>query len=276
MQSILVKKSLRSSEKFRGLLNYSKWLLNKDKYESVFFYTFHKCASSLFSGYVLRNTEGLRNIDYASRLYQGREPKSIKFEKYGYIYGPIRLSADPSSIVYQQLVQPLLDKDLMKDKKIIFMIRDPRDILVSKYYSDGFSHGLSPSWEIRQRQLNRREKVKNMTVDEYVLELAQNIKWGFDKMHELYQSCPKNKILKYEDMIYRWNLFAEDFTEVVSVKKKILTQIYNKSRPSKSDNKWSHLRSGIARDFERKLKKDTVRYLNEYLKPVLETFDYDV
>ena len=115
-----------------------------------------------------------------------------------------------------------------------------------------------------------------MTVDEYVLELAQNIKWGFDKMHELYQSCPKNKILKYEDMIYRWNLFAEDFTEVVSVKKKILTQIYNKSRPSKSDNKWSHLRSGIARDFERKLKKDTVRYLNEYLKPVLETFDYDV
>ena len=101
MQSILVKKSLRSSEKFRGLLNYPKWLLNKDKYESVFFYTFHKCASSLFSGYVLRNIEGLRNIDYASRLYQGREPKSIKFEKYGYIYGPIRLSANPSSIVYQ-------------------------------------------------------------------------------------------------------------------------------------------------------------------------------
>ena len=49
MQRILVKKSLRSSEKFRGLLNYPKWLLNKDKYESVFFFILSISAQAAYS-----------------------------------------------------------------------------------------------------------------------------------------------------------------------------------------------------------------------------------
>jgi hypothetical protein len=39
--------------------------------ESVFFYTFHKCASSLFARFVLPNVRGLRHENYAARIFRG-------------------------------------------------------------------------------------------------------------------------------------------------------------------------------------------------------------
>ena len=43
-----------------------------DSRESVYFYTFHKCASTLFSKDFLPNTEGLHHLDYARLIYRGK------------------------------------------------------------------------------------------------------------------------------------------------------------------------------------------------------------
>src|SRR3954467_281701 len=48
--------------------------------ESVYFYTLHKCASGLFSDYVLKNARGLRLIDYADQFYNG-VPSDLVFEE---------------------------------------------------------------------------------------------------------------------------------------------------------------------------------------------------
>ena len=80
--------------------------VRKDSYESVYFYTFAKCASTLFSSYVLKNIEGLRHVDYANQIYHGRDLKRVVFEEKGFIYGPIRIFYRPAAPVYKKLVKP--------------------------------------------------------------------------------------------------------------------------------------------------------------------------
>ena len=88
----------------KNLMYYFEWQCQKNPPESVYFYTFHKCASSLFSRYVLRNIEGLRHVDYAYQIYCGKKIREVVFHEKGFVYGPIRLSARPVSTEYRILV----------------------------------------------------------------------------------------------------------------------------------------------------------------------------
>lgn len=115
-----------------------RYYFNRDLPETVYFYTFHKCASTLFNSYILKNIKGLQHVDYASQIYGGKKiNKKLNFRDKGFVYGPIRLSADPMSSVYRMLVAPTSGHEFIRDKIAIFVVRDPRDILVSAYYSFG-------------------------------------------------------------------------------------------------------------------------------------------
>ena len=113
------------------------YVFNKNNPKSVYFYTFHKCASTLFNGYVLKNAVGLYNMDYASQIYSGERSseEKLNFNRNGFIYGPIRISAGVQGPVGEMLVKPTTQHDFVRDKIALFLIRDPRDILVSSYYS---------------------------------------------------------------------------------------------------------------------------------------------
>jgi len=65
----------------------------------VYFYTPHKCASGLFSDYLLKNVKGLRLVDYSDHFYNGVPVDDPTFEERGFVYGPIRLSTGPPSVM---------------------------------------------------------------------------------------------------------------------------------------------------------------------------------
>jgi hypothetical protein len=241
-------------------------------HESVYFYTFHKCASTLFSRYVLKNIEGLRHVDYAGQMFRGKSP-SIVFQPKGCIYGPIRLSARQHA-VYYSLVQPTSRPEFVRDKLAIFMIRDPRDILISAYYSFGYTHGFSPVEEIRKRQVDMRNELQSKTIDEYALERAVSIRDNFETVDRLSHACERSVVLRYEDMIDNWELFASDLTKYITIKPAVLRQIYDKSRPREKEVLSSHRRSGQVGDFRRKLKPETIRSLDATFAAVLERFRY--
>lgn len=255
--------------------DYFKRHYGKNSYESVYFYTFHKCASSLFSYYVLRNIEGLVHVNYAVQIYSGKKVDGITFEDKGCIYGPIRLSADPMSPVYKRLVKPVSDSDFIRNKIVIFLVRDPRDILVSAYYSFGYTHGFSSVKEIRERQEQKRSKIQSENVDEYVMESAHSILNNFETVDRLSKACNRSVVLRYEDMIDNWDYFVKELTRYVDIKQTVLTKIYAKSRPREKEDKSSHRRSGKAGGFRSKLKGETVTYLNATFESVLERFHYD-
>ncbi|MEQ9304940.1 MAG: sulfotransferase domain-containing protein, partial [Marinoscillum sp.] len=238
--------------KSKRMIKYANWSLHEKK-ESVFFYTFHKCASTLFGKYVLNNVDGLWHVDYSDKIALGSSVQPT-FKEKGYIYGPIRLSASPEFDVYKRLVGPTSSPEFIADKKAIFMIRDPRDILVSGYYSYGWTHRLNPNEKRRGAQLQKRDKVQSMTLDEYALETVQDIKSHFVLLKSLSEACPRSEVLRYEDMIDDCSTFSAQITKVLDVKPAVLTEMYRRSRPKETEDIGSHTRSGKTRSFEEKLK----------------------
>ncbi|ASQ89737.1 hypothetical protein CHL67_01300 [Prosthecochloris sp. GSB1] len=254
-----------------------QWLacaLRRNPGESVFFYTFHKCASTLFSAHVLKSVRGLRNVDYARRIYAGGHTGTAEFVDKGYVYGPIRLSAIPGSPVYENLVGPASEKDFIENRIAVFLIRDPRDILVSSYYSFGFTHGESGVGEIGLHQRMRRERIAGRTVDDYVLDAAPVVRANFLKLGELNEACRRSVVLRYEDMIFDWELFTRELTKYLDIGPSVLRRIYAKSRPRSKEDRSSHRRSGMPGGFRDTLRGRTVDQLNEILGEALDAHGY--
>lgn len=198
----------------------------------------------------------------------------MDFNKNGHVYGPIRLSADPISPVYRLLVAPTSKIDFIRDNTSVFLVRDPRDIIVSAYYSFGYTHGISKSKAISKIQEQRRNAIQSKTIDEYALTTAPTILSNFEVLGKLADACSRNVVLKYEDMISNWDHFASGLTKYIDINQSVLAQIYEKSRLQEKENKESHRRSGQAEQFRRELKEDTIITINELFSDVLTRLDY--
>jgi hypothetical protein len=244
--------------------------------DSVYFFTFHKCVSSMFARYALKNMIDLCHIDYAQKIYYGEAITDIDFRKKGCIYGPIRLSADSESLVYEKLVRPVANSEFIRDKKVIFFVRDPRDMLVSAYYSFGYSHGLSPVNEIRELQETQRKAIREKTLEEYVLDAAPVIAQNFRTVSDLRKSCRHSAVLKYEDMIECFDAFINQLSEIVPLEDYVVRAIYEQTRPREVEDVSSHRRSGQVAGFRDKLDENTIESLNELLRDVLVEFGYPV
>ena len=257
-----------------GLKSRLDWRRRRRPRESVYFLTLHKCASSLFGGYVLKKAEGLRHVDYSSRIYRGEHVDEVSFEDTGCIYGPIRLSANVSWPTFQRVARPVSEIGFLRGRIAIFMVRDPRDILVSAYHSFGFTHGFSPVEQIRESEQKQRSRIRSMSVDEYALESAPGTASHFESIDRLSRACPRSVVLRYEDMIDDWDRFVRDLTRYVEIRKRVQARIYQESRPREMEDEASHRRSGQPGGFRRKLRGDTVASLNHTFAAVLERFGY--
>ena len=237
--------------------------------ESVYFYTFHKCASSLFSDYVLKNIDGLRHVDYDSLIYNGEMgPGRPTFEKMGHVYGPIRIYSCPSTLpVYKLLVEPTTKREFVRDKIAVFLVRDPRDILVSAYYSFGYSHELSPVEKIRRLQESLRSDIRKMSLDEYVLEFAGWESKKFEILGRLANACERGVVLKYEDMIHDFGHFIARLRQYLPMEEDVADTIYCTTRPKHTEDAASHRRSGQAGAFRDKLEDKTVETLEKSWDP---------
>lgn len=243
--------------------------------ESVYFYTFNKCASTLFSGYVLKNIDGLKHVDYADEIYNGKLYERLIFEKNGFVYGPVRFTANPVSPVFKLLVEPLSSDEFIRNKIAIFLVRDPRDILVSGYYSFGYTHGYSSVAVIQKEQQKLRESIQNMTINEYVEKAANDLKVNFDTFIKLRNACERNVVLKYEDMLTDWDYFVANLTKYTQIKHAVIEQMYVNSRPRKKEEITSHRRSGIPGDFRNKVDKNSITFLNNLFGPILNSLEYE-
>ncbi|MEO0533260.1 MAG: sulfotransferase domain-containing protein [Cyanobacteria bacterium P01_A01_bin.123] len=200
--------------------------------------------------------------------------RKLTFTKRGVIYGPIRISADETDPVGKVLVKPTTDHGFIRDKIALFFVRDPRDILVSSYYSFGFTHGLSRVDEIRERQEARRKIIREQTLDEYVLQSVENQINLFSILYDLSNACERSVILKYEDMINDFDTFVKQLLRYVSLSDGIIQGCYERSRPKMTEDKTSHRRSGHVQGFRHKLEEDTIETLNRKLADTLTLFGY--
>jgi len=246
--------------------------------ESVFFYTLHKCGSTLFRYCVLNNIEGLRKVDYDQQIFNGKLRGPVQFESAGHIYGPLFIQHKESLINFtdMKLLNPVFQSDFIRNKTAVFLLRDPRDILVSSYFSFGFTHVLSPVPEIRQIQEANRERHQATDIDEYILSRVDEMRGVFERLRRLNRACEQSVVLKYEDMIHDFDLFAERLTHFIPLSQQVLDELFQQSRPKEKPDNNSHKRSGKTRGFEDDLKPETIELLNESLATVLRDFKFAV
>ena len=175
----------------------------------------------------------------------------------------------------------------MDDVSRIFHVRDPRDILVSEYFSVGWIHD-----EICSALAEWRKQVQQMTIDQYVLE-RPNL--GVRPLSEMYLpllQSPLGKdrpsatnsngehvlLVRYEDMVTvfdRWlgmviRPFSFTFPQrrVRQYRRKYAKEFV------KTGESMTHRRRVTPGDYLDKLKPSTIGTLNRRFADVLSRFGY--
>lgn len=165
--------------------------------------------------------------------------------------------------------------ELNKFKKIL-LIRDPRDILVSHYFSMKNSHGI-PQGEMGERLLKQRQAIQSMDINEYVLNKANS----FLKIYRSYANIKDNslRIFKYENIVFKKEKWVEQILEFLELE---LEESQIKSIARKHDifpdreAPNSHIRKVTPGDYKEKLNKSTINALDSIFNDVMHSYDYEL
>jgi len=196
-------------------------------------------------------------------------PRDIEsvFKETGYCFGVFRLASRSYSI-------PILDTH-----RSVLQIRDPRDILVSLYFSLTQSHPRPPTESKLSSSFDRsRQQALGSTIDEYALDRSRWVKNRFDEVNALLE-YPLCRVFRYEDIIFEKTQWTKDLARHFGWNE--LGSRYLKDLATKHDIRPkveqpdAHIRSVTPGDHRRKLKVETINKLNETFAPILEQFGYD-
>lgn len=162
--------------------------------------------------------------------------------------------------------------------KRIFQIRDPRDILCSEYYSFGWNHTEK---DFTSKAKETREKIRNQTIDEYLLEEEGATYRLGRRLKPLLRNLdlPNVTLVTYEQMVCDfpgWLRKVIEPFEFNSIHKSLLLKIFsikykNEFRPGPSS---SHKRNVEPGEHQRKLQPETIAELNRRLGPYLKAAGY--
>jgi hypothetical protein len=165
--------------------------------------------------------------------------------------------------------------------KKVFMFRDPRDALVSQYFSDAYSHSL-PNRETEAGQKaaeafeSKRAKTLATDIDTYVMNNAR----GFENTLMDYAGLltdPTCLTLRYEDFVFQKKRLIHKILQHyewtcppghVDALLKLIDDV-----PEPEDQK-RFVRRVIPGDHRNKLSPETIRKLNHAMRESLRLFDY--
>ena len=189
------------------------------------------------------------------------------FHKEGYLYSAF--GGYPAGI-------PELEKF-----KVVLVVRDPRDILVSKYFSKRDSHGAPPPESNKRGEFLRdRRAVMEKPIDEFVLERSDKILAYYNRyINELLSRHMDVYVTRYEDMVSDVETWLDQLLAYVELspsqelRKEIIEEAL--SIQSKEEDKMAHNRKGRPGDHREKLQPATVKELNDVFDHVLDRFGYD-
>jgi tetratricopeptide (TPR) repeat protein len=172
---------------------------------------------------------------------------------------------------------PFLEKNpIFKRSRKVLLVRDPRDVIVSYYYSVLKSHTITEG-EFGKSQQDFREQVSQIDIDTFV---KQQCGW----IHGIYQAYidalgnAKNvRTYKYEEVIFNkvaWinNLLNYLEIEIEPERRRLISKQVD-IIPQSEDSK-RHIRTVVPGDHVKKLQAETIDCLNQELESILKYYDY--
>src|SRR5204862_206540 len=143
---------------------------------------------------------------------------------------------------------------------------DPRDVLISLYYSFGFTHVISANPESANHLQKLRAQIQAESLDDFVIRMAPDVLRRFERLYSVSKTCKRGTVLKYEDLIDHFDTFMTAFSAYISIPDKRKKDVFMISRPRRREDPSAHKRSGKIGQYRQKLKPETVRALNHILR----------
>lgn len=241
------------------------------KRKSILFFTTHKCASTFTPKVLLEvaRQRRLKTINLTGFLWHTTneevydalsEREGQVFSPRGYCYSPLRKFVSISDIeAYSSLL----------------ILRDPRDVLVSGYFSMVKTHEL-PLHPIRRRRfLEERRQISRLSIDEYAIEYADQLGERYRELLSNVLACKDSKFLTYESMItdfQRWIGDLEGFFGVQFKPEQKEGWAREVSPPLGEHMK--HRRKVTPGDYMHKLAPETIEILDSKFDDLLSHFSY--
>ena len=161
----------------------------------------------------------------------------------------------------------------------VFMFRDPRDALVSEYYSDAFSHTVpraDAAGDGHDLFLKKRAEAQATGIDDWVLDKVGGIRNTLATYAPVLDD-PTCLVLRYEEFIFQKRRMIAKILDHFgwSVEVLRLARLLEEIDvvPAAEDHA-RFVRRVIPGDHAVKLKPETVRRLNHRLEDVMRRYDY--
>ena len=235
---------------------------------SILFFTVHKCASTLVVKIIKEFSLKKRIIpvdldsyiitfkNNDKSVFEDSSFQNKVFRDKGFYYGAMR---------YFRTI-PKMEK-----YKTFLMLRDPRDVITSMYFSLAYSHTV-----FNEELLIKRDEVQNKTIDEFVLESIPKFKSRYNNYINGVLNKENTLFLKYEEMVSDFPEWLIKMTKWLDIYDVELVEKFTKeiSFSPRKEDKHSHIRNIQPGDHLNKLKQSTIDILNKELHEVLIALEY--
>ena len=237
--------------------------------QSVILFTVNKSASTFIKKTVatLIGKEKVAHIRLTAYLSPEKREKYFNnpasmqkvFKENGFFYGAF-MAPYPF---------PNLDKF-----KILLVLRDPRDVLTSNYFSTLFNHPLTAN-----DMIDKRKKYTDYDIDKYVLEFAPELHTRYEGYCKDFLGKENVLFLKYEDMVTDFKPWLNKLANYLELKgrdHKIEELVEANKFKVKKEDKKSFVRNITPGDHKNKLKPETISTLNKLFKEELSKLEYTI
>jgi len=233
---------------------------------SVVVFSMHRSASTFMADFLktLSKKSGMRHghIDPMLESQKVNQNKPIRRISPGFAK---KLS--PTNMIYGPFRRYLPFPDI-KDYNAVMVLRDPRDVLVSLFYAQVFSHGPPPDPKRKAAYLEKSRRAKQAGIDKTVLEWAQNMV----RIYGVYMEAQKKHqipLLTYGEMVTNFKVFLHKFLSICDLSEFYDDMIRFDKFGVKKEDAYAHKRQVKPGDHRRKLKKATIKQLDERLGHII-------
>ncbi len=244
-----------------------------------FIFGIRKCGSTLLNKIcqALARANSVTFVDVAGTFFKHNinvgawvnEPAVKRILRPGNAYGGFR-----------NLPTCLQDTAPFSNSRKVLLVRDPRDALVSEYFSNAYSHALPDGADedggARRNLLAQRQKALATPIDDYVKSRAPLMRRTFLEYRSVWSDAATLG-LRYERIIFekpklvsdiaghfRWACSASDVAEIIE----------RVDVMPVAENPTAFIRKVTPGDHTEKLSPETIDFLNAELRDVLDLYGY--
>ena len=249
------------------------------EFEPCFAFSVHKCGSTLMHSMIrsVCKQAGIPGVSLPDLLF------NEGFLESDWQSDPDLLPAFERRLLYfgfRNLPKILLAPEFhLRERRFVLLVRDPRDALVSQYFSFGKTSGSHARPKKNAEAFDQMlQKSGDQNLDAYVVRMAPNLR----KKLEIYRDSLNfdlGLLRRYEEIFFDKETFLGEIFDHfgIEVPAGIIAEVAQKHdiRPEKEDET-RHIRKGTPGDHAEKLAPETIARLNDIFREVGAFYGYQL